>query len=53
MPQLRNLLSQLGRRQSTEGRMSKFAPRKRSDNPEDMLGVEIDRFDPTSVAGLW
>lgn len=53
MPELRNLLSQLGRRQSTEGRMSKFTPRKRSRNPEDMMGVEIDRFDPTSVSGLW
>jgi hypothetical protein len=53
MPELKALLSQLGKRQSTEGRMSKFARRKRSNNPEDMLGVEVDRFNPTSVSGLW
>eukprot|EP00956_Cyclotella_meneghiniana_P026681 scaffold58286_cov68-Cyclotella_meneghiniana.AAC.3 len=41
------------KRPSTTGRINKFSPRKRSINPEDMLGVEVDKADPTSVSGLW
>ena len=42
-----------GKRPSTTGRINKFRPRKRSSNPEDMMGVEVDKTDPTSVSGLW
>lgn len=53
MTELRELLSQLGKRPSVKGKMSKFLPRKKSYSKDDMLGVEVDRFDPTSVWGLW
>mmetsp|Transcript_23552 Transcript_23552/g.49358 ORF Transcript_23552/g.49358 Transcript_23552/m.49358 type:complete len:1294 (+) Transcript_23552:86-3967(+) len=53
MPELRDLLSLLGRRPTARGKeMRKFRPRKRSASMEDMKGVEIDPIDPTSVSGL-
>ena len=51
MPELRDLLSRLGRRPSAEGRDNRrFKPRKRSYS--GMTGVELDQLDPTSVTGL-
>lgn len=32
--------------------MRKFRPRKRSSSQDDMMGVELDIMDPTSVSGL-
>ncbi|KAL9188343.1 hypothetical protein ACHAXT_006721 [Thalassiosira profunda] len=53
MPELRELLSRLGRRASSTGSdRCKFRPRKRSASKDDMIGVEMDPLDPTSVAGL-
>jgi uncharacterized protein with von Willebrand factor type A (vWA) domain len=53
MPELRDLLSRLGRRPSAEGRDNRrFKPRKRSYSTDDMTGVELDQLDPTSVTGL-
>ena len=53
MPELRDLLSRLGRRPSAEGNDDrKFRPRKRSYDRDDMMGVELDPLDPTSVTGL-
>eukprot|EP00804_Cyclotella_cryptica_P024298 CCRYP_012573-RB/>CCRYP_012573-RB protein AED:0.05 eAED:0.05 QI:140/1/1/1/0.85/0.75/8/284/1255 len=52
MPELRHLLSQLGRRPSAEGKMSRFLPRKKSYSSDDMLSVQVDEFNPTSVSGL-
>jgi hypothetical protein len=53
MPELRDLLAQLGRRPSAEGRDNRrFKPRKRSYSSDDMSGVELDQLDPTSVTGL-
>ena len=53
MPELRELLSKLGRRQSASGTDNRrFRPRKRSYNTDDMMGVQLDPLDPTSVSGL-
>ncbi|KAL7519032.1 hypothetical protein ACHAWX_003830 [Stephanocyclus meneghinianus] len=52
MPELRNLLSQLGRRPSVEGKINRFLPRKKSYSSDDMLSVQVDNFNPTSVSGL-
>jgi uncharacterized protein with von Willebrand factor type A (vWA) domain len=53
IPELRELLSKLGRRPSSEGRdINRFKDRKRSYTPEDMMGVELDTMDPTAVSSL-
>lgn len=53
MPELRNLLSQLGRRPSVEGTDNRlFRPRRRSNSNDDMKSVDLDPLDPTSVTGL-
>jgi len=53
MPELRELLSKLGKRQSASGtNYRRFRPRKRSYNTDDMTGVQLDPLDPTSVSGL-
>jgi uncharacterized protein with von Willebrand factor type A (vWA) domain len=53
IPELRELLSRLGRRPSSEGRdIRRFKDRKRSYSREDMMGVELDILDPTSVSSL-
>ena len=53
IPELRELLSRLGRRPSAEGRAGRrFKDRKRSYSHEDMMGVELDILDPTSVSSL-
>jgi len=53
MPELRELLSKLGKRQSASGTNNRrFRPRKRSYNTDDMMGVQLDPLDPTSVSGL-
>lgn len=53
IPELRELLSRLGRRPSAEGRDSRrFKDRKRSYSHDDMMGVELDILDPTSVSSL-
>jgi hypothetical protein len=53
MPELRDLLSQLGRRPSAEGKDNRrFRPRKRSYSNDDMKSVDLDPLDPTSVTGL-
>ena len=53
MPELRDLLSRLGRRPSSKGQDNRrFRPRKRSYSRDDMMGVELDPLDPTSVSGL-
>ena len=53
MPELRDLLSKLGRRPSSQGKDNrKFKPRKRSYANDDMMGVELDPLDPTSMSGL-
>lgn len=53
MPELRELLLRLGRRPSAEGSDSRrFKQRKRSYSKDDMIGVELDPLDPTSVSGL-
>ncbi|EED91722.1 predicted protein [Thalassiosira pseudonana CCMP1335] len=53
MPKLKDLLARLGQRPSAKGKdVRKFRPRKRSNSRDDMMGVEIDPLDPTSVSGL-
>jgi len=53
MPELRELLSKLGKRQSASGTNNRrFRPRKGSYNTDDMMGVQLDPLDPTSVSGL-
>ena len=53
MPELRDLLSQLGRRPSAEGDdIRRFQRRKRSYSNDDMIGVESDSSNPASVNGL-
>jgi hypothetical protein len=53
MPELRDLLSQLGRRPSVEGKDNRlFRPRRRSNSNDDMKSVDLDPLDPTSVTGL-
>ena len=53
MPELRDLLSRLGRRPSSEGdEIRRFQRRKRSYSKDDMIGVESDPTNPASVNGL-
>ena len=53
MPELRDLLSRLGRRPSSEGKdIRRFQRRKISYSSDDMLGVESDPSNPASVNGL-
>ncbi len=53
MPELRDLLSRLGRRPSAEGdEIRRFQRRKRSYSKDDMIGVESDPTNPASVNGL-
>ena len=53
MPELRNLLSRLGRRPSSEGEdIRRFQRRKISYSNDDMIGVESDPSNPASVNGL-
>lgn len=53
MPELRDLLSQLGRRPSAEGKDNfRFKPRRKSNSNDDMKSVDLDPLDPTSVTGL-
>ena len=53
MPELRDLLSRLGRRPSSEGQdIRKFQRRKLSNSKDDMIGVQIDPSNPSSVNGL-
>jgi len=53
MPELRDLLSRLGRRPSSEGEdIRRFQRRKLSYSNDDMIGVESDPSNPASVNGL-
>jgi hypothetical protein len=53
MPELRGLLSRLGRRQSSEGgEVRRFKQRKRSYSKNHMIGVQSDPSNPSSVNGL-
>jgi hypothetical protein len=53
MPELRDLLSRLGRRPSSEGEeIRRFQRRKTSYSKNDMIGVETDPSNPSSVNGL-
>ncbi len=53
MPELRDLLSRLGRRPSSEGEdIRRFQRRKISYSNDDMIGVESDPSNPASVNGL-
>ncbi|KAL7553708.1 hypothetical protein ACHAWF_017043 [Thalassiosira exigua] len=51
--ELRHLLLRLGRRQSAKGRdIRRFRQRRRSNSPNDMIGVELDQMEPTSLSGI-
>ncbi len=53
LPELRDLLSRLGRRTTSTGKeMRRFRPRKRSTSRDDAQGVELDPMEPASVSGV-